>query len=125
MRTAQTRPGNGAKTRANGSKTRAGADEQSVLLNTLIAFKRGNFAIRMPVDQTGIQGKIADTLNDLLELNQNMGSEFARISQTVGKDGKISQRMPIGSASGAWTKRMDSISRLIRGLVQPSTVVAR
>src|ERR1700680_4436573 len=125
MRTAQATPANGAKTRANGTKTRAGADEQSVLLNTLIAFKRGNFAIRMPVDQTGIQGKIADTLNDILELNQKMVSEFARISQAVGKDGKITQRMSIGSVTGAWTEGVESVNSLIGDLVQPSTEVAR
>ena len=38
----------------------------------------------MPVDKTGIEGKIADTLNDILELNQKMVSEFARISHSGG-----------------------------------------
>src|ERR1700693_4057419 len=104
MRSAQTTPANSAKARANGTNTRSGVDEQNVLLKTLIAFKRGNFAIRMPVDQTGIQGKIADTLNDILELNQKMVSELARISQAVGKEGKITQRMSIGSVTGAWSE---------------------
>ena len=42
----------------------------------------------MPVDQTGMDGKIADTLNDILELNEKMVSEFERISRAVGKDGQ-------------------------------------
>ena len=50
--------------------------ESNVLLKTLIAFKRGNFSARMPVDQTGLAGKIADALNDILELNQKMVSEL-------------------------------------------------
>jgi hypothetical protein len=29
----------------------------------------------MPIDQTGIAGKIADTLNDVIELNQRMAAE--------------------------------------------------
>ena len=71
------------------------------------------------------QGKIADTINEILELNQKMVSEFARISQAVGKEGKITQRASIGSVTGAWTECMDSVNSLIGDLVQPSTEVAR
>src|SRR3979411_607940 len=105
----------------NGSKTR----ETNVLLNTLVAFKRGNFDIRMPVDEVGVAGKIADTLNEILELNQKMVSEFARISKAVGKDGKITQRASIGSVTGDWAECVDSVNSLIGDLVQPSTEVAR
>src|SRR6195256_3233154 len=105
----------------NGSSTR----ENHVLLKTLIAFKRGNFDIRMPVDEVGVPGKIADTLNEILELNQKMVSEFARISKAVGKDGKITQRATIGSVTGEWAECVESVNSLIGDLVQPSTEVAR
>ncbi len=101
------------------------ASENHLLLKTLIAFKNGNFAVRLPVDQVGIEGKIADTLNEILELNQKMTKEFARISRTVGKEGKIAQRASIGSTSGSWAECFDSINSLIGDLVQPSTEVAR
>jgi len=61
-------------------------NESSTLLKTLVAFKNGNFAVRMPVDRTGIEGKIADALNDVIELNQRMTSELDRISP-VGRRG--------------------------------------
>src|SRR6266436_1886951 len=110
-------------TKITGSPTKA--RETNILLKTLIAFKKGNFSVRMPVDQIGVEGKIADTLNDILELNQKMVSEFERISRAVGKDGKITQRVSIGSASGAWADCVDSVNSLIGDLVQPSTEVAR
>src|SRR5712692_2148885 len=113
MRTALT-TGNGAKTY-----------EAKILLKTLVAFKKGNFAVRMPVDRTGVEGKIADALNDILELNQKMASELDRISQSVGKEGKIAQRASIGSASGGWVDCIESVDSLIGDLVQPSTEVAR
>ena len=106
---------------SNGSNTR----EANVLLKTLIAFKNGNFSVRMPVDETGMTGKIADTLNDILELNQRMVHEFERISRAVGKEGKITQRASVGSASGAWGDCVESVNSLIGDLVQPSTEVAR
>ena len=99
--------------------------DTSTLLKTLIAFKDGDFSVRLPVDQTGIAGKIADTLNDIFKLNERMASEFARISSAVGKEGKINQRASMGSASGDWAECLDSVNGLIGDLVQPSTEVAR
>src|SRR5579871_5661309 len=95
------------------------------LLNALIAFRDGDFTVRLPVDQTGVAGKIADTLNDIFKLNQRMAQEFERINSAVGKEGKISQRASMGGASGGWANSMESVNELIGDLVQPSTEVAR
>ena len=48
--------------------------DQRLLLKTLTAFKRGDFTARMPDDYTGIAGKIADTLNEVIEHNQSMAA---------------------------------------------------
>src|ERR1700689_3546898 len=99
--------------------------DASTLLKTLIAFRDGDFSARLPVDQTGLAGKIADTLNDIFKLNERMASEFSRISSAVGKEGKINQRASLGSASGRWAECLDSVNGLIGDLGQPSTEVAR
>ena len=99
--------------------------DTSTLLKTLIAFRDGDFSARLPVDQTGLAGKIADTLNDIFKLNERMASEFSRISSAVGKEGKINQRATLGAASGRWAECIDSVNGLIGDLVQPSTEVAR
>src|SRR6266566_1336149 len=95
------------------------------LLKILTAFKRGNFSVRISVEQTGLAGKIADALNDVLELNEKMTRELARVSNSVGKEGKIYQRASIAGSSGGWTDCVDSLNSLIGDLVQPSTEVAR
>ncbi|HUE24918.1 MAG TPA: HAMP domain-containing protein, partial [Bryobacteraceae bacterium] len=99
--------------------------DTSTLLKALIAFKDGDFSVRLPVNLDGVAGKIADTLNDIFKLNERMASEFARISRAVGKEGKISQRASLGSAFGGWAECLDSVNGLIGDLVQPSTEVAR
>jgi hypothetical protein len=99
--------------------------DMSLLLNTLIAFKEGDFSARMPVDQTGMAGKVNDTLNDIFRLNARMASEFARMSTLVGKEGRINQRASLGSVGGGWADCLDSVNGLIGDLVQPSTEVAR
>jgi len=42
------------------------------LLNVLIAFRKGDFSVRMPVEHTGLAGKVADTLNEIVDLQQRM-----------------------------------------------------
>src|SRR6266446_8248904 len=86
------------------------------LLKTLTAFKRGNFSVRMSVEKTGLAGKIADALNDVLELNEKMTRELARVSNSVGKEGKIYQRASIGGSSGGWADCVDSLNSLIGDL---------
>jgi HAMP domain-containing protein/signal transduction histidine kinase/CheY-like chemotaxis protein len=113
------------RTAAEKRETGQGSREANMLLKTLIAFKKGNFRARMPVDLLGVDGKIADVLNDILDLNQRMVNEFDRISRSVGKEGKITHRASIGSTSGDWTRCFESVNSLIGDLVQPSTEVAR
>jgi len=72
------------------------------LLSVLLQLKRGDFKVRMPVDQTGMAGKIADALNDVIDLNEQLCGELARISRVVGKEGKTRQRATIGRTSGSW-----------------------
>ncbi|MBD2543810.1 HAMP domain-containing protein, partial [Planktothricoides raciborskii] len=95
------------------------------LLQTLVAVKKGNFSARMPVTKTGIAGKIADTLNDIIEMNEGMVTEFERISVVVGKEGKINQRAALSGAKGAWIGGINSINTLITDLVQPTAETAR
>jgi len=99
--------------------------DTSELLKVLIAFKEGDFSVRLPVDRTGIAGKVADTLNDIFKLNERMVLELARISNAVGKQGKIGHRGSLGSASGSWAECLDAVNSLIGDLVQPYTEVAR
>ena len=59
------------------------------LLHVLTAVKRGDFSSRMPLDKTGVAGKIADALNEIIDVNERILKEYERISVTVGKEGKL------------------------------------
>src|SRR2546423_10380336 len=72
------------------------------LLRVLTAVKKGDFTVRMPEDKTGTAGKVADALNDIIDLNERMASEFARIGTAVGKEGRINQRATLSGALGSW-----------------------
>ena len=95
------------------------------LLAALTALKKGNFSARLPSDLSGVDGKIADAFNDVIELNQRLAAEIERLSNVVGKEGKISQRATIGQVSGAWATEIGSINALIGNLVHPISETSR
>src|SRR3954464_1321366 len=57
----------------NGSQPDGDRLEEKQLLSALTAFKRGDFSVRLPDDWTGLSGKIADTFNDVIGMNQRLG----------------------------------------------------
>jgi signal transduction histidine kinase/HAMP domain-containing protein/ActR/RegA family two-component response regulator len=96
--------------------------DAETLLRVLAQFKAGDLTARMPLDWTGVAGKIADGLNDVIIGNQALEAELARISQVVGKEGRFSQRV---SPSGRWSGPVDSVNTLIDDLVRPTIEMQR
>jgi len=99
--------------------------DATVLLSALTALKRGDFTVRMPLHWTGLAGKVADTFNEVVELNQRMARELDRLSRVVGKEGRISQRASLGDVSGSWADAINSVNDLISDLIHPTSETAR
>src|SRR5438067_8764145 len=94
--------------------------DSKALLAALTALKKGDFSVRMPTEWTGLAGKVADTFNEVVELNQRMAKEFERISRVVGKEGKLTQRANLGDVTGSWSDSLESINALMDDLVHPT-----
>src|SRR5262245_36163576 len=99
--------------------------DASAVLSALHSLKRGDFSVRLPLDWTGVPGKVADAFNDVVELNERMAREFDRLSRVVGKEGKIAQRASLGNVTGAWADTVSSINELVGDLVLPTRETAR
>jgi HAMP domain-containing protein/signal transduction histidine kinase/CheY-like chemotaxis protein len=93
-------------------------------LTVLTEVKNGNFKVRMPIDKLGIQGKICDTLNEIISLNEEMMLEFTRAGNTIGKQGKLTQRIEVPSVKGSWSTGVGSLNALIADLVTPTIEIA-
>jgi HAMP domain-containing protein/signal transduction histidine kinase/DNA-binding response OmpR family regulator len=121
----------GTKTSAKGATAAAmalGHEDRAFshqLLTAILAFRNGDFAVRLPSDLTGIDGKIADAFNDVISLSQRRASETARVSRAVGKEGKLKQRMTVPDARGGWADEVAAINILVDDLVWPTTEVTR
>src|SRR5262249_44488103 len=95
------------------------------LLAVLPAFKRGDFSAHLPHDWTGAAGKIADTFNDVIRINQRLTKELGRISRVVGKEGRIRQRASLRGAYGSWGEALGYVNNVIADLVQSTSEMAR
>ena len=58
--------------------------ELSALLGAMQAVKNGDFSVRLPGDWTGLDGKIADTFNEIVTANASMARELERVG-TIGR----------------------------------------
>jgi CheY-like chemotaxis protein/signal transduction histidine kinase/HAMP domain-containing protein len=101
------------------------AIDSKQLLAALMALKKGDFSVRMPSDLTGLDGKIADTLNEIMENSEAMALGIVSVSKVVGRDGKLSQRCPTPQVGGRWGTIVNSVNTLIDDLVRPTTEMAR
>src|SRR5213595_2885746 len=108
------------KTTANGKP-----DSLEDLLHALQAMRAGDFSVRMTGDHLGIDGKIADTFNEIVAANQRMAQQLERVGQVVGREGKTRQRVKFGLASGSWADMEGSVNTLIDDLLWPTREVTR
>jgi len=117
---------NGASPLANGNGHHESSDvlDNRELLRILTEVRNGNFSVRMPIDQVGISGKICDTLNEIISINEKLMNELTRAGHTIGKQGKLTHRIELPYAKGGWSAGVDSINGLISDLVHPTIEIA-
>ncbi|MDA9486318.1 diguanylate cyclase [Bradyrhizobium sp. CCBAU 11445] len=100
-------------------------DSRAELLLALQAMRSGDFSVRMSGDYLGIDGKIADTFNEIIAANQRMAQQLELVGQVVGREGKTRQRVKFGLASGSWADMEGSVNTLIDDLLWPTREVTR
>jgi HAMP domain-containing protein/signal transduction histidine kinase/CheY-like chemotaxis protein len=77
------------------------------LLSALTALKSGDFAVRLPLHWAGVDGKVADAFNEIVNANERAAQELVQLRQTAGdtkvllnaltalKYGDFSVRLPL------------------------------
>src|SRR4051794_6796561 len=85
------------------------SDFAAKVLEAMRAFQSGNFNARLPVDWTGVYGKIADTFNEVVVMNESRMAETTRVSYVVGKEGKLKQRMNVPGLVGGWADEVQAL----------------
>jgi HAMP domain-containing protein len=108
------------------TRTQEAAEARSrQLLSALLAFANGDFTVRLPSDWSGVDARIAESFNQSISNADRITGEAARLSNTVGKEGRLTQRISAPGAVGSWAAQVDSLNTLIDDLVRPTTDIAR
>ena len=122
------------------------SEEHSLLRalpNALGALKNGDFAVRLPLDWSGIAGKVADSFNEVVMCNERTAQEFAQLRQALGdtsvllnavtalKGGDFSVRLPLnwvgiaGKTADTFNEVVALNQRMARELVRLHQSVGR
>src|SRR5580693_5548543 len=102
----------------------AGARSERILAS-MLAFRDGDFTVRLPTNWSGTDGRIAGAFNQALRNEDRIAQEMARLSMTVGEEGRLKQRMSLPGAIGGWATTVNSLNTLLDDLVRPTTEIAR
>lgn len=94
-------------------------DLSALLLDVISRVKEGDFSARMPLDWTGVPGKVADGINDVIIANQSLERELARMSDVVGTQGQLSQRAMLDGHTHAWSRSIEAVNDLVGSLAGP------
>ena len=95
------------------------------LLAALTALKKGDFSARLPMDWTGNAGRVADAFNDVAERLEGFTTDLVKSSRVEGKEGRITERLSLGGASGSWSGQREAVNSLIADLTHPTSEMAR
>jgi HAMP domain-containing protein/CheY-like chemotaxis protein len=95
------------------------------LLSALIALKEGDFTARLPADLVDLDGKLADTFNEVAGRMEGFGKSLTRLRNEVGRKGKIGERLLTGDALGGWADRIESVNSIVDELSRPTIEMGR
>ncbi|HYC69630.1 MAG TPA: HAMP domain-containing protein [Opitutaceae bacterium] len=112
---------------SNGHALDRSSDEdfKHLLLDTLVALRDGNFEARMSTKWRGVDGRIAETLNEIGGRLERFNTNVLRLRRQVGEEGRINERMTMGDAVGHWADRVEAINALVDELSQPTVEMGR
>src|SRR5579871_815236 len=103
----------------------AQAFDLGLVLSMLRKMRDGDFSVRLPGTWTGMEGKIADTFNEIVSANEQMAQELKRVGHVVGKEGRTRERTRFQQQRGSWGKMEVSVNTLVEDLLRPTTEVTR
>ncbi|HEY0798322.1 MAG TPA: hypothetical protein VGD50_04180, partial [Candidatus Baltobacteraceae bacterium] len=94
------------------------------IVQALEAVANGDFSVRLNA-RTGVDDDFARAFNTVVERNARLLRELERISNVVGREGRIQQRAVLPEAPGGWGGYVLSVNALIDDLTYPIAEVSR
>ncbi|GAA1070767.1 HAMP domain-containing protein [Nocardiopsis composta] len=107
--------------------TRAPATEAQLdaLLGALYSMRDGDFSVRLDERADGKAGEVATVFNQVLDHCEQLSSELQRVGEVVRTEGRLTERVSVSPARGAWGKSVRALNHMLDEVSEPVTSVAR
>src|SRR3954466_179644 len=107
---------------ANAPKDRRLSRERSLnrLLAGLRAVNAGDFSVQLTANGDPLMADIIEVFNSVTAKQSRLVDGSARVGLSVGREGKMRERVTISGVAGQWAAAIDSVNSLITDLVQPT-----
>jgi hypothetical protein len=66
--------------------------------------------VRLATGWSGVQGRIADLFNEIVEMSEHRSQQAAEVARIVGKEGRLRQRMATGGFTGGWAEEVEALN---------------
>ncbi|MEU2563916.1 HAMP domain-containing protein [Streptomyces longispororuber] len=116
---------NGQRKPRNGTTVTVEAAALNRLLTALVSMRDGNFRKRLTVTGDDVMSEIAAVFNEVADRNLHLTGELSRVRRTVGREGKLTERLQTGAMEGSWAAAVDAANDLVEDLVRPVSEVGR
>ena len=120
--------GNGPSPKTERSRTRTEEPPEAQIrqiLAAMDAFRDGDFSVRLPTNWSNTNARLSAAFNQTIAQKQRMSEEVVRLTESVGKQGRLRQRISLPGGIGGWAAEADAVNTLIDDLVRPTTEIAR
>src|SRR5579871_3061970 len=95
------------------------------ILASMIAFRDGNFSVRLPSEWEGVDGQIAAAFNQAVSYEDRIWREASRLSRAIGREGRLKERMAVPGATGGWATKVDYFNTILDDLARPTAEISR
>jgi HAMP domain-containing protein/signal transduction histidine kinase/DNA-binding response OmpR family regulator len=124
-RAASRAPATNGRSRANGETVELSKQQLQELVDALRAARDGETGVRLAVPKSGVMGDVARAFNGLAEKREGLTNELNRVSEVIGREGRITERARLRNAKGSWAESIASVNSMIDDLVRPTIEVSR
>jgi HAMP domain-containing protein/CheY-like chemotaxis protein len=109
----------------DGSNGHVDPADLEALLHALESASAGDFSVRLSGRRAGIVGEVNAAFNRLAAQQNGLAKELGRVSRTIGREGRMTERASLDEVGGTWGASVDAVNSMIDDLVRPTTEVAR
>ncbi len=91
----------------------------------MVAFRGGNFSVRLPSNWEGVDGQIASAFNQAVSYEDRLWREISRLREAIGREGRLKERMSVPGAAGGWAAKVDYFNTILDDLARPTAEISR